>query len=110
MKVGDIVQGEITAIKPYGAFVKIDDNTSGLIHISQISDHFVRDIEDYVSLGDVFKLEIIDIAEDGKVSLNFKKFNHRKKRYPIRLTSGFAPLKEKLPWWVAQYYAKDSEE
>ncbi len=110
MKVGEIVKGEITAIKPYGAFVKIDEQTSGLIHISHISDQFVRDIEDYVSVGDVFDLEIIDISEDGKISLSFKKLHSRKKRYQIRLTSGFAPLKEKLPQWMKAYEAKDSED
>lgn len=110
MKVGDIVKGEITAIKPYGAFVKIDEETSGLIHISQISDQFVRDIEDYLSVGDVFDLEIIDMSEDGKVSLSFKALHARKKRYQIRLTTGFAPLKAKLPMWMAAYHAKDSDE
>jgi predicted RNA-binding protein with RPS1 domain len=47
MKKGDIVKGRITSIKPYGAFVKVNETIDGLVHISEISDRFVRSIEDY---------------------------------------------------------------
>ena len=103
MKEGDIVKGEITAIKPYGAFVKIDDQTTGLIHISEFSDHYVRDIEDYVSVGDTMDLRIITIEDDYKLSLSFKSLHKRKKRYRIKLKQGFAPLKKQLKYWIEQY-------
>ena len=60
--VGQIVEGQITGIKPYGAFVSIDANTSGLIHISELSDGFVRDVELFVKLGEKVKLK----ARPGK--------------------------------------------
>ena len=50
MKNGDIVYGKITSIVGYGAFVQVDDY-DGLVHISEFSDHFVRDINDYVHIG-----------------------------------------------------------
>lgn len=103
MKEGDIVKGEITAIKPYGAFVKIDEHTSGLIHISEFSDRYVRDIEDYVSVGDVIDLRIIHVEEDSRLSLSFKSLHKRKKRYRIRLKSGFSPLKKALKKWINEY-------
>ena len=103
MKKGDIVKGEITAIKPYGAFVKIDEETSGLIHISEFSDRYVRDIEDYVSVGDVLDLKILAVEDDGKLSLSFKSLHKRKKRYRIKLKSGFKPLKDKLPEWIRKH-------
>ncbi len=103
MREGDIIKGEITAIKPYGAFVKIDDKISGLIHISEFSDRYVRDIEDYVSVGDVIDLRIISIEDDDKLSLSFKSLHKRKKRYRIKLKSGFTPLKRKLKDWIQQY-------
>lgn len=109
MKVGDIIQGEITAIKPYGAFVKIDDKTSGLIHISEFSDRYVRDIEDYVSVGDVLDLKIISIEEDNKLSLSFKSLHKRKKRYRIKLKQGFTPLKRQLNVWIKSYKDKNGE-
>ena len=103
MKEGDIIKGEITAIKPYGAFVKIDDKTSGLIHISEFSDHYVRDIEDYVSVGDTIDLRVISIEDDNKLSLSFKSLHKRKKRYRIKLKQGFTPLKKMLKEWIIEY-------
>lgn len=103
MKEGDIVKGEITAIKPYGAFVKIDEKISGLIHISEFSDHYVRDIEDYVSVGDVIDLRVINVEDDYRLSLSYKSLHKRKKRYRIKLKQGFTPLKKRLKEWISEY-------
>lgn len=59
-KTGMVVEGKITGIQPYGAFVSLDNSTSGLIHISEISDGFVKDISKYVQVGDLVKVKIID--------------------------------------------------
>ncbi len=107
MKKGDIVQGRITAIKPYGAFVKIDDQTDGLIHISEISDHYVKDIEDYLSVGKVYDLKVLSEKNGDKLSLSFKRLHKRKKRLDIRLKSGFEPLKKALPTWIEAYEKRD---
>jgi len=108
MKKGDIVKGRITSIKPYGAFVKVEDTIDGLVHISEISDGFVRDIGDYVSVGDVLDLEIISVSEDNKLSLSYKSQNRngRKKREEIKLVHGFEPLAEQLQKWVNSYNKK----
>ncbi len=103
MKTGDTVKGKITAIKPYGAFVKIDEEVSGLIHISEFSHRYVRDIEDYVSVGDTLELRVIDIDDTGKVSLSYKALHHKKKRYRIRLKTGFEPLKKRLNTWISKH-------
>ncbi len=108
MKEGSIVKGEITAIKPYGAFVKVNDDFVGLIHISEFSDGFVRSIEDYISLGDIIELKVISI-NGNKLSLSFKKLHKRKKRYNIVLTEGFSPLKSKLTEWLNDYSFKSDE-
>jgi len=108
MKKGSIVRGEITAIKPYGAFVKIDEDFVGLVHISEFSDGFVRSIEDYVSLGELIDLKIIEV-EGNKVSLSFKSLHKRKKRYNIILKSGFTPLKQQLDQWIENYKLKSDE-
>ena len=109
MKEGSIIKGEITAIKPYGAFVKIDQQYTGLIHISEFSDRYVRDIKDYVHVGDVIDLKVISVEEDNKVSLSFKSLHKRKKRYRIKLKQGFSPLKEQLQHWIDDYYEKNEE-
>lgn len=108
MKPGEIVKGEITAIKPYGAFVKIDNNYIGLVHISEFSDNFVRSIEDYVSVGDVIDLKILKV-NDEKLSLSYKALHKRKKRYNIQLKAGFAPLKNQLRNWIQNYFKKNDE-
>ena len=108
MKKGDIVKGRITSIKPYGAFVKINDTIDGLIHISEISERFVRSIEDYLSVGDLVDLEVISISKDNRVSLSYRSQNKngRKKKEIINLTLGFKPLEKKLDEWIEDYNKK----
>lgn len=114
-KIGQIIEGEITGIKPYGAFVNIDDNTSGLIHISEISDEYVRDIEYFVSQGEKVIAKIIDIDKDNKqlrLSLKALNYSHRKKRTEYKVDKkrpllpthhiGFETIKEHLPHWVKE--------
>jgi predicted RNA-binding protein with RPS1 domain len=108
INIGDVVKGEITAIKPYGAFVKLKEDYVGLIHISEFSDGFVRSIEDYVGEGDVVDLKVIKI-NNRKISLSYKALHKRKKRYTIELDSGFTPLREALDEWITQYNVKDGE-
>lgn len=109
MKPTMVVKGEITAVKPYGAFVKVDGNYVGLIHISEFSDNFVRNIEDYVGVGDVLDLYVLEVNED-KLSLSYKALHKRKKRYKIDLKAGFSPLKKKLPLWIANYKLKNGKD
>lgn len=110
MKQGDRVHGRVTGIKPYGAFVKLDDQTDGLVHISEISDGFVRRIEDYLKIGDVVELEVLGLNADGKCSLSFKRIQKAKKRkyVDIELKSGFQILEEMLPKWIEEYKKGDS--
>ena len=108
MKKGDIVKGRITSIKPYGAFVKVDDSFDGMIHISEISEGFVRSIEDYLTIGDIVTLEIISVSEDNKLSMSYKTQNksRRKKREIVNLVHGFKPLADKLDEWIEIYFEK----
>jgi general stress protein 13 len=109
MEKGDIVKGRITNIKPYGAFVKIDESIDGLIHISEISDGFVRSIEDYLSVGDVVTLEVLKVENDNKVSLSYKTQNKngRKKRESVEVTAGFKPFESQLKVWMEKYQKGD---
>ncbi|TVP95314.1 MAG: S1 RNA-binding domain-containing protein [Acholeplasmatales bacterium] len=109
MREGDIVKGQITAIKPYGAFVKVSDTVTGLIHISEFSDRYVRDIKDYVNIGDVLDLKVLSIQDGQKLSLSFKSLHKRKKRFKIKLKSGFLPLETKLQEWIAAYPYEDND-
>jgi polyribonucleotide nucleotidyltransferase len=101
-------EGKVKSVKDFGCFVEILPGTDGLIHISEFSDGFVRSIEDYVSLGEIIDLKVIDV-EGTKLSLSFKSLHKRKKRYNIILKSGFTPLKEKLDQWIRNYKIKSDE-
>ena len=72
LKVGDIVEAEVTKITNFGAFVKINNRESGLIHISQISANFVKDINEHLKIGDKVKARVIKVGPGKKVDLSLK--------------------------------------
>ena len=94
---GQVVQGIITGIQPYGAFVKIDDETIGMIHISEISDGFVRDISRYAAVGDTIRGKIIDFdpaTNHAKLSLKAIARPHsRNRRRPVTYKASMPPMK-----------------
>ena len=102
-KLGDIVLGKITNIVGYGAFVQIDDEYSGLIHISEFSDNYVKTINDFVSVGDKVKLKIIEVEEDNKrFKLSYKLVNKVRgvKGDIPKYTIGFKSLRDRLPQFI----------
>lgn len=72
IEVGDKVVGKVSGITNFGAFVDLDDNQTGLVHISQISDSFVKDIHDVLSVGDSVTVKVMKIGDDGKIALSMK--------------------------------------
>lgn len=72
LEVGSVVEAKITGITNFGAFAQIEGGKTGLIHISEIAVNFVKNIEDFVKVGDVLKVKVISL-EKGKVSLSAKK-------------------------------------
>ena len=105
---GKIVKGVVSGIENYGAFVKLDEYYSGLIHISEISNGFVRDINDYVYGGDTIYVEILNINEDlSQMKLSIKNIAYKqgsksKKRKIVETNTGFATLERKLPQWIEE--------
>lgn len=71
IKVGSVLEGTVDSVKPYGAFIKIDDDISGLVHVSQISNKRVADPSKVLKKGDVVNVKVIGI-KDGKISLSMK--------------------------------------
>lgn len=106
-KIGNIVNGCVTGIEKYGIFVSLDGYYSGLVHISEVSESFVRNLNDYVKIGETIKVKIIDVSEyNYHVKLSIKGFNYRitnKKRKLIQETPhGFNTLKIKLKEWIEE--------
>ena len=108
--VGEIVEGVITGIKPYGAFVYLDSQHNGLIHISEISERFVRDVHTYVKINQRVRVKILDVDEDNThFRLSLKGVAKKKPRSFGKsrviqelpeMKIGFSSLAEKLPEWI----------
>lgn len=112
---GKIVKATVTGIETYGAFVSLDEYYSGLIHISEISHNFVKDIHDFVKIGDTIYVEIIGVDEKlSHLSLSIKNINYHikpslKKRKIVETSLGFKTLAYKLPYWIEEKLEKSKK-
>jgi len=71
--VGDIVEGKITGITGFGVFVDLGEGKTGMVHISEIARTYVSEIKDHVKEGEIVKVKVMTIGEDGKISLSIKR-------------------------------------
>ena len=105
-KIGSIVEGKITGIQKYGIFVSLDDNYTGLIHISEISHSFVKNIEDYISNEEVIQARIIDIDEENKhLKLSIKDLANPQELF-TNTKKGFKSLQGNLKPWIEEKLAE----
>ena len=72
LEVGKIVEGKITGITNFGAFVDIDKETTGLVHISEVALEYVKDIKEHLKVGQDVKVKVVSIDEKGKIGLSIK--------------------------------------
>ena len=109
-KVNDIIEGTIIIIRPFGAIMIFEDGQKGLLHISEIANTFIRNINRYLKIGKTYQVKVIGIEEDGflKVSMN-KISEEEKEEYRSKVLKrtpvdsqyiDFEALKEKLPEWI----------
>lgn len=73
LEIGEIVEGKVTGLTGFGAFVELPDGSTGMVHISEVSSTFVKDIKDHLKEGQQVKVKVIGINEAGKISLSIKK-------------------------------------
>lgn len=71
--VGQLVEGKITGITSFGVFVDLGEGKSGLVHISEVARSYVSDIKEFVKIGDVVKMKVLTVGDDGKISLSIKR-------------------------------------
>ncbi len=71
--IGAIYDGTVTGLTKFGAFVKLDNGTTGMVHISEVASEYVNDISQHLAEGDKVKVKVLEINEKGKVSLSIKK-------------------------------------
>ena len=116
-KVGDVVTGKVTGIQPYGAFVALDEETQGLVHISEITYGYVKDVHEFIKVGDDITVKILDVDEEQKkISLSIRVLQEspvsKKREITPRKTlqervneddaDGFKILQQKLESWIKQ--------
>ncbi|MBR3211102.1 MAG: S1 RNA-binding domain-containing protein [Bacilli bacterium] len=104
---GDTITGTVTGVEEYGIFLSFDDNQSGLIHISEISDSFVKNVNDYAQLNDKLTAKVIGIDEDGHYKLSIKELEGKDKKdshHIVETDKAFSTLKARLPEWIEEAY------
>ena len=73
IEVGNVFEGRVTGVKPFGAFVALPEGGTGMVHISEVSNEFVQDIAAVLHIGDTVKVQVINVAPDGKIALSIKR-------------------------------------
>lgn len=118
-KIGMIVKGKVTGIQPYGAFVSLDKETQGLIHISECRHGYVKNLDEILTVGDEMDVMILDIDEyTKKISLSLRTldeksnfhYHSKKRRYRQEKMGqiGFKTIHDLMPQWILE--AKADEE
>jgi general stress protein 13 len=105
-KVNDIIPCIVTGIEKYGIFVNVNNWYDGLIHISEVSSLYVKNIKDYVHIGEEIYCRILEInSEEHQMKLSIKDINYKSddSDSPVKETrKGFLPLKENLDGWIEE--------
>lgn len=73
IEVGSVVEGKVTRITNFGAFVELEDDVSGLIHISEVANEYVSDVGDFLHEGETVQAKVVSIDSNGKVALSLKR-------------------------------------
>ena len=82
LEVGKIYEGKVTGITKFGAFVELDKDTTGMVHISEVANTFVNEIKDHLTEGQTVKVKVLNLGDDGKISLSIKKAQPAPQRKP----------------------------
>ena len=94
--VGSVLEGKVTGITKFGAFVSLPEGKSGLVHISEIAYTYVNDVKDHLQEGQEVKVKVIGIDENGRINLSIKKAMDPPPR-PVMMTmaGSICPLKRR---------------
>lgn len=114
-KPGDTIKGKVTGIQPYGAFVALDENTQGLVHISEITHGYVKEVSEFLAVGQEVDVKVFEVDEKSKkISLSIRALQEEppaaqrterpKKSLQTRVdendSEGFNSLKDKMQEWI----------
>ncbi|WYP26652.1 S1 domain-containing RNA-binding protein [Alkalihalobacillus sp. FSL W8-0930] len=77
IEAGSKVQGKVTGITHFGAFVELPGGTTGLVHISEVADNYVKDINEFLKVGQEVLVKVVNVEKDGKIGLSIRKAQDR---------------------------------
>ncbi len=97
IEVGLIYEGKVTGITKFGAFVDIGEGKSGMVHISEVANSYVKDINDVLKLGDNVRVKLVAINPDGKLSLSIKQADGNAEEKPSRKEKGRGGYRTRQP-------------
>ena len=103
LEVGMIVEGKVTGITKFGAFVELEPGKTGMVHISEVAATFVNDIKEHLKEGQTVKVKILSIGEDGKISLSIKKALPQQSGSSHRPYRGGSPAAQQRPHSPSSY-------
>lgn len=85
-EVGTIQEGKVTGVKNFGAFVELSDGTTGMVHVSEVANSYVKDLNEHLHEGQEVKVKILSVSPEGKVSLSIKQAEPLEQRKRVRDT------------------------
>lgn len=80
IEAGSKLQGKVTGITHFGAFVELPGGSTGLVHISEVADNYVKDINEFLKVGDEVLVKVVNVESDGKIGLSIRKAQDRPER------------------------------
>ncbi|MCK9478920.1 MAG: S1 RNA-binding domain-containing protein [Firmicutes bacterium] len=115
VEIGSIVEGKVTGITKFGAFVQLENGKTGLVHISEVALDYVKDINEHLKPDEVVRVKVISVDEKGKVSLSIKKVAEEEKRRagrrPEEVDFSAKPIKNEMSFEdKIKMFMQDSDE
>ncbi|GAE31758.1 S1 domain-containing RNA-binding protein [Alkalihalobacillus hemicellulosilyticus] len=80
IEAGSKLEGKVTGITHFGAFVELPGGSTGLVHISEVADNYVKDINEFLKVGDEVTVKVVNVEKDGKIGLSIRKAQDRPER------------------------------
>lgn len=116
IEVGSKLQGKITGITHFGAFVELPGGSTGLVHISEVADNYVKDINEHLKVGEEVLVKVLNVESDGKIGLSIRKAkdqppaqSHSSQRPPRQNRNNDFRPKENFEQKMSRFL-KDSED
>lgn len=97
LEVGSVLEGKVTGITKFGAFVALPEGKSGLVHISEVANTYVSDVHDHVQIGQTVKVRVLNVTDEGKINLSIKRAEAPAPQQDRRRNESRRPAPPKAP-------------